>query len=143
VPKTIDAETAIHVGEPKLRFPASEKAWPFSFLSFVHRTTSHGGEGVSISPGSSTIWLLNDSRRLAVRNAGEAALGDSGDGDDIRDENRRSNGLNEGVGLLRPGREATEGSTLLLGEERIEPCRASVSCLLPFSMVEHGRLLPG
>jgi len=42
--------------------------------------------------------------------------------EDSRDWNRRSKGRKEGVGESRPGREATEGSTLLLGEERIESC---------------------
>jgi hypothetical protein len=39
-----------------------------------------------------------------------------------RDWNRRSKGRNEGVGLSRPGLEATEGNTLLPpGEDRTEP----------------------
>lgn len=41
--------------------------------------------------------------------------------DEMRDWKRRSKGRNEGVGLLRPGREATEGRTLLLGDEITEP----------------------
>lgn len=40
--------------------------------------------------------------------------------EDNRDWKRRSKGLKDGVGLLRPGREATEGRTLLPGEERAE-----------------------
>lgn len=42
VPITIVAETEIQVGVPKLRRPVSEKIWVVSFLSFVHRITSHG-----------------------------------------------------------------------------------------------------
>lgn len=123
VPRTMEAETAMHVGEPKLRLPASEKACPFSFFNLVHRTTSHGGEEVSVSPASRTSWLLRDAVRLwPVRNAGDNGRGESGDGEAIRDWNRLSNGLKEGVGLLRPGREATEGRILLLGELRTEPC---------------------
>lgn len=57
VPRTIEAETAIHVGDPKLRFPISEKACPLSFFNFVHRTTSQGGVWVSVSAGSITKWL--------------------------------------------------------------------------------------
>lgn len=63
VPSTIDAEIAMHVGEPKLRFADSEKAWPESFVSFVQRTTSHGGDGDSVLPpttddedDASTCW---------------------------------------------------------------------------------------
>lgn len=48
-------ETAMHVGEPKFRLPTSENADPLSFLSLVHLTTSHGGEGVSVSPVSRRI----------------------------------------------------------------------------------------
>jgi hypothetical protein len=41
-----------------------------------------------------------------------------------RDWNRLSKGRNEGVGLSRPGLEATDGSTLLPpGEDRTEPCQ--------------------
>lgn len=122
VPRTMAAETAIQVGEPKLRFPASEKAWPFNFLSPVHRTISHGGEGVSVSPGSWRNWLLRDVVRLwPPRNAGEEGRGESMEGEAMRDWNRLSNGLNDGVGLPRPGLEAIEGRTLLPGELSTEP----------------------
>lgn len=57
-------ETAMHVGEPKFRFPTSEKADPLSFLSLVHLTTSHGGDGVSVSPVSRKIWLVMEAFRL-------------------------------------------------------------------------------
>jgi hypothetical protein len=41
----------------------------------------------------------------------------------MRDWNRRSKGRKEGVGLSRPGREASEGRILLPpGEESTEPC---------------------
>lgn len=42
---------------------------------------------------------------------------------EIRDLKRRSKGRKEGVGLPRPGREATEGRILLPGEDMNEPCR--------------------
>jgi hypothetical protein len=138
VPSTTEAETAMHVGEPKFLLPASENACPFSLLSFVHRTTSHGGEGVSVSPGSSRKLLLRDTLRLCpVRNAGDSDRGERGLGDAIRDWKRRSKGLNEGVGLFNPGREATEGSTLLLGDETTEPCKHDM--LDPNSRKSHYR----
>lgn len=122
VPNTMDAEIAIHVGEPKLRFPASENTCPFSFFSLVHRTTSHGGVGVSVSPDSSKNWLLMDACLLCpARKAGDDGRGDSAEGEAIRDWNRRSKGLNEGVGLLSPGREAREGTLLLPREDIMEP----------------------
>ena len=80
------AETARQVGEPKFLFPASEKAWPFSLFNFVHRTTSQGGDGVSVSPGSSTNALAPDTVRLCPpRKAGEDGLDEEMLGDDIRD----------------------------------------------------------
>lgn len=86
VPKTMESEIAIQVGEPKRRFPASEKACPLSFLSFVHRTTSHGGEGVSVSPESRKIWLLRDTFLLwPVRKAGDEGRGERADGEAMRD----------------------------------------------------------
>jgi len=43
--------------------------------------------------------------------------------DERRDWKRLSKGRNEGVGLSRPGLEATDGNMLLPpGEERTEPC---------------------
>lgn len=86
VPNTIVADTARQVGEPKFLLPASEKTWPFNFLSFVHRTTSQGGDGVSVSPGSNSNWLLNETFRLwLVRNAGEDGRGEERYGEKIRD----------------------------------------------------------
>jgi hypothetical protein len=77
VPKTIVAETARQVGEPKFRLPASENTWLFSFCNFVHRTTSHGGVGVSASPASRSSWLLSETLRLCEgRKAGEEGLGE-------------------------------------------------------------------
>lgn len=120
VPKTIDAEIAKHVGDPKLRFPASEKAWPFSFRSRVHRTTSHGGDDVSVSAWSRTKLELRDAWRLWE----ERKAGDEGRGlfvreeDDMRDLKRRSKGRKDGVGLPMPGR---EGRTLLPGDDRKDP----------------------
>jgi hypothetical protein len=122
VPSTMEADTAMHVGEPKFLFPTSENAWPLSLFSFVHRTTSHGGEGVSVSPGSSRNWLVMDMLLLwPEKKAGDDGRGERRLGDDIRDWNRRSKGRNEGVGLLRPCREATDGRMLLLGDEITEP----------------------
>lgn len=112
----------MQVGAPKLRLPASEKAWPLSFFNLVHRTTSHGGEGVSVSSRSSSPELREAERLWPVRKAGEEDRGLLMKlAEEIRDWNRRSKGRNDGVGLLRPGREATDGRTLLLGEEITEP----------------------
>ena len=86
VPNTMVAETARHVGVPKFLLPASENTCPLSFFSFVQRTTSHGGDGVSVSPGSSSNWLLIDTFRLWVdRNAGDEGLGEERYGEAIRD----------------------------------------------------------
>jgi len=63
VPKTIEAETAKQVGVPKFRLPISENACPFNFFSFVHLTTSQGGDGVSVSPASDSRILLIDALR--------------------------------------------------------------------------------
>lgn len=63
VPRTIEAETAKQVGVPKFRLPISENACPFNFFNFVHRTTSHGGEGVSVSPASESRMLLIEAFR--------------------------------------------------------------------------------
>lgn len=112
----------MHVGEPKLRRPTSENAWPFSFFNFVHRTTSHGGEGVSVSAVSSANWLVTEPCRLWLeRKAGEDGLGERLLGEAMREEKRRSKGRKEGVGLPRRGLEASEGRTLLPGDERTEP----------------------
>ncbi len=64
------------------------------------------------------------------RKEGDDGRGVSAEGDDIRDWNRRSNGLKEGVGLLSPGREARDGTLLLPGEDIKEPCRIC-QCYLP------------
>lgn len=58
------ADTAIHVGDPKFRLPASEKDCPFSFLRLVHRTTSQGGVGESASAESRASWLIMETLRL-------------------------------------------------------------------------------
>lgn len=121
----MEADTARQVGEPKLLLPASENTWLFILLSFVHRTTSHGGDGVSVSPESSGSWLLSDTFRLwFARKAGEEGRGDERYGEDIRDWNLWSKGLKEGVGLVRPGREVADGRTLLPREDIPEPCDA-------------------
>jgi hypothetical protein len=123
VPRTIDADTDIHVGTPKLRLPTSEKACPFIFFSLVHRTTSHGGDGVSVSSESGRNWLLKETfREWLLRKAGEEARGGVRVELERRDWKRLSNGRNDGVGLSRPGLEATDGNTLLPpGEDRADP----------------------
>lgn len=103
MPITIDAETARHVGDPKLRLPASEKACPFNFLSLVQRTTSQGGDVVSLSTESSAKLELRDTLRLWLPwKAGEEGRGLRVLGEAIRDWKRRSKGLKEGDGLLKP-----------------------------------------
>jgi hypothetical protein len=126
VPRTMEADTARHVGDPKLRLPASEKAWPLSFFSLVQRTTSHGGDCVSVSAWSRMKVELMDTLRL-WRKAGDEGRGlcKADDGDDIRDLKRRSNGRKDGVGLPMPGLEAVEGRMLLPGDEIIEPCNCA------------------
>ena len=122
MPRTIDAETDIHVGTPKLRLPTSENACPFNFFNFVHRTTSHGGEGVSVSPESGRMVLAREAcREWPLRKAGEDARGMLREELERRDWKRLSKGRKEGVGLSRPGLEATDGRMLLPGEERTEP----------------------
>lgn len=89
MPSTIMDETARHVGEPKFLLPDSENTCALSFHSFVQRTTSHGGDGVSDPPGSNNSWLLSDTLRLCVdRKAGEEGRGELRYGDEMRDWNR-------------------------------------------------------
>jgi hypothetical protein len=78
---------------------------------------------VSVSPESGNIWLLIEAfRECPLRKAGEEARGMFKTEVERRDWKRRSNGRKEGVGLSRPGREATEGNILLPpGDERTEP----------------------
>lgn len=80
---------------------------------------------MSVSPESGNIWLLSDAfREWPLRKAGEDARGIFKVELERRDWNRLSKGRKEGVGLSRPGLEATEGSILLPpGEERTEPCK--------------------
>lgn len=133
VPMTIVADTARQVGEPKFLLPASEKACPFSLFSFVHRTTSQGGDGVSVSPGSSTNWLVADTVRLCPPiKAGELGLDEEMLGEEIRDWNLLSKGRKEGVGLLMPGRDLCPPSTLLLGgDETADPCYGQLLSSIP------------
>ena len=49
--------------------------------------------------------------------------------DAIRDWKRRSNGRKDGVGLPKPGREANDGKTLLLGEDRCDPYACQIVSL--------------
>lgn len=46
---------------------------------------------------------------------------------DMRDWKRRSKGRREGIGELRPEREAMDGRTLLPGDEKLEPYVKNVS----------------
>jgi hypothetical protein len=68
-------------------------------------------------------WEERDALRLwPERKAGEDALRFGMlDDEEMRDWNLRSKGRKDGAGLLRPGREATEGRTLLPGDEITEP----------------------
>lgn len=123
VPRTIKADTARHVGEPKFLLPDSENAKPSNFSNFVQRTTSQGGELDSVSLESSSRLLVTDSVLLwPARNAGEEGRGESTP-DEPKEENLLSKGLKEGVGPLNPGRSAKDGTMLLLpGDETTEPC---------------------
>jgi len=78
---------------------------------------------VSMSPESGNIWLLSEAfREWPLRKAGEDARGMVSVELERRDWKRLSKGRKEGVGLSRPGLEATEGSMLLPpGEDRTEP----------------------
>lgn len=123
---TSDAVTLRHVGRPKLRFPTSEKTCPVIFFSLVHRTTSHGACGVSVSSGccwKSRLLDTEDCRECEERKAGlETMRGDASGEGESRAENRRSKGWSE-VG--RWGRrELCEAGTLLPGEESREPWRS-------------------
>jgi hypothetical protein len=78
-------DTAIVVGVPNFRFPISLNACPSIFLSFVHRTTSHGTFGVSlgvISPTSAILLEYDD-----IRECNDEGDGDPG-GNDENDDNR-------------------------------------------------------
>lgn len=128
VPSTTCADTATHVGAPKFRLPTSEKACPFSFRSLVHLTTSHGGDGDSMSPRSSTRLLTIEScRPCRDSNAGEDGLGDRLLGVSMREEKRRSKGRKEGVGLPSRGRVAKDGRMLLPGEEINDPWQSQIT----------------
>lgn len=77
---------------------------------------------MSGSPASSRNWLLRDAFLLCPgRKAGDEGRGERVLGEYIRDWNLRSKGRKDGVGLPRPGLEAAEGMTLLLGEDIVEP----------------------
>lgn len=65
---------------------------------------------------------MSESCRLwRERNAGEEGLGERLLGEAMREEKRRSKGRKEGVGLPNPGLEASDGRTLLPGEEIPDP----------------------
>lgn len=123
---TRETVTLRHVGRPKLRLPTSEKTWAVIFLSFVHRTTSHGAWGVSVpsdAPSAScrnTMLLeIDDWRECGDRKAGEWPRGEASGEGDSRDEKRRSNGCR---GVVRCGRrEPSDAGTLLPGEDNLEP----------------------
>ena len=88
------------------------------FLSFVHRTTSHGADGLSESPVFlKRVLVSDDCREWRFRTPGEPAreeAKDLGDGE-RRDKKRRSNGLSDELGLCR-WPDAGEAYVLLLGE---------------------------
>ncbi len=78
-----------------------------------------------MSPESGSSVLARETLRVwLLRKAGEEALGGVRVDDERRDWKRLSKGRKEGVGLSRPGLEATEGRILLPpGEESTEPCQ--------------------
>jgi len=122
VPRTMADATAKQVGVPKFLFPASENTCSLSFLNLVQRTTSHGGDGVSVSAGWSRNWLLNETVRLwPGTGAGDEGRGEERNGEAIRDRNRWSKGLKEGVGLETPRRADRGGCMPLLGDDITEP----------------------
>ena len=72
VPIAMKADTAIHVGRPKLRLPTSENALSVILLSLVHRSTSQGVSDVSVGPISRKTWLADDDcREWTLRKAGD------------------------------------------------------------------------
>lgn len=124
----------MQVGDPKLRLADSEKDWPDSFVSFVQRTTSHGGEDDSVLPPItdealdwSWYWLVSELLRLCVRlklrSPGEDGrpVGESRPllllplGEAMRDWKRWSKGRNDGLEPRNPKRDRLpdEGNTLL------------------------------
>ena len=73
-----------------------------------------------------------------LRKAGEVARGGVKVEDERRDWKRRSKGRKEGVGLSRPGLEATEGRMLLPpGEEITEPYGYNQSNNSTFGSLAH------
>lgn len=77
-----------------------------------------------MSPESGVKWLVSDTfRECDLRNPGEEERGAERLELEIRDWNRLSKGRKDGVGLSRPGLEASEGLILLPpGEDNTEPC---------------------
>jgi hypothetical protein len=80
---------------------------------------------VSVSPESGRSVLVREALRVwPLRKAGEEARGGVKVEEERRDWKRLSKGRKDGVGLSRPGLEATEGKMLLPpGEESTEPWR--------------------
>ena len=78
---------------------------------------------MSVSPESGRSVLAREALRVCVlRKEGEEARGVARGEDERRDWKRLSKGRKEGVGLSRPGLEATEGSILLPpGEDSTDP----------------------
>lgn len=68
---------------------------------------------MSVSPESGTIWLLIEACREETLRKGEEARGREYVALERRDWKRLSNGRKEGVGLSRPGLDATDGNILL------------------------------
>lgn len=81
---------------------------------------------MSVSPESGSSWLLREAVREWLLRNGEEARGMERLEVERRDWKRLSKGRNDGVGLSRPGLEATEGSILLPpGDDSTEPCALS------------------
>ena len=78
---------------------------------------------MSVSPESDTIWLLIEPCREWLLRRGDEVRGIESTELERRDWKRLSKGRKDGVGLSRPGLEATDGNNTLLppGEDKIEP----------------------
>jgi hypothetical protein len=103
-----------------LRLPISEKACPVILRSLVHRTTSHGLGGTSLSDsGVGETWLvIDDCRECRCARNGEPDRGALSGDEDNRDWKRRSKGRWAGLGLFRG--ELRKANALLLWEDSIE-----------------------
>ena len=145
VPMAISADTARHVGRPKLRLPASEKAWLVILRSFVHLTTSHGACGVSVPAELSweeSCEICEDKeicRECGVRKAGDSAFEDGDRDADGRASNRLSKGC-RAPEIFRPTVIRGFGEATRPGEDSREPCIDGVSSGID---PESAGLMPG